>query len=144
MGEAGLVISCEERDTVTVRLTRTEACANCRACSVGMQKEDMLLHARNECGAAVGDTVEVALKEGVFGQAVLIMYAIPFAAFLLGLGVGYALGDLAGAGQEVVAFAGGVFGMLLGYGYIRKNEVRYKKKRVMPAAVAVVSKGNAP
>ena len=138
MGESGLVTA-RKGDFVTVQLTRTEACANCRACTMGMKTEEMLLHAHNECDAEIGDTVEVALRDGAFFRAMATMYLIPFGMLLGGFAAGYALGAPLDTGvRELVSFAAGVLCMLAGYWYIRKNEARHRRGQFTPYAVAIV------
>ena len=142
MGETGLVTA-REREFVTVQLTRTEACANCRACTMGMKTEEMLLRARNECNAEVGDVVEIALGEGVFLRAMAVMYLIPFGMLLLGFAAGYVLGGMLAANlREVIAFVSGVVFMLLGYWWIRKREPQRKRGQFTPSAVAIVPAPN--
>ena len=145
MGETGLVTA-RDADMLTVQLTRTEACASCRACTMGMQQEEMLLRARNECNADVGDTVAVALREGAFFRAMAVMYMIPFGLLLAGFAAGYAL--CLGLGQilplptharELVSFITGILCMLSGYWLIRKHEPRFKRGQFTPCAVAIVA-----
>ena len=143
MGETGLVTAIEG-DKAIVSLTRTEACAQCRACTMGMQKEEMLLRARNACGAKIGDMVEIALVEGVFLRAMAIMYLVPFAALLAGLGLGWALGGwLLPTAREWIAFGLGVGFLLPAFLIIKRNESRIAgKARFAPEAVAVVAREN--
>ncbi len=76
MAETGSVIDIEG-DKVIVKLQRTEACAKCGACSVGMKTQDMLIKAHNQCDAIIGDEVEIELEESNFIVAVMIMYGLP-------------------------------------------------------------------
>jgi len=143
MGEIGQVIA---RDTniVTVQLVRTEACASCRVCTMGMKKEEMLLRAQNECGANIGDSVEIELREGVFFHAVAIMYLLPFSLLLIGFVAGHFIGGvfLAGTPHSLTSFASGILLMLLGYLFIKKNEPRYKKGHFTPSAVRIAAQKN--
>jgi len=139
MAETGLVTAADGA-FVTVQMTRTEACASCRACTMGMQKEGMHLRARNMCHAQTGDTVEITLEEGAFLRAAAILYILPFGLLLLGLGAGYWLFGLflGGILRDALTFAAGLALMLPGYLFIRKNEHKYKQGRFTPMAVAVV------
>lgn len=138
MGEVGQVVSVDN-ERVTVILQRKEACAKCRACSVGMKSQEMQIKAVNKCSAKVGDNVEIVLEEMNFVKAVLIMYGFPFLFFLLGVFGGY-YGSLAlGMGNnELIGF---VLGMLLvsaAYLIIKSQEDRWRKADYVPMAVNVV------
>ena len=101
----------------------------------------MTLRARNLCGAAVGDTVEVALGEGAFLRAAAILYILPLVLLAAGIGAGYFLFGLLfdGLARDALAFAAGVALMLPGFLFIRRNEHRYKQGRFTPMAVAVAA-----
>jgi len=139
MAETGFVIEADD-SFVTVRMTRTEACAQCRACTMGMQKEEMRLRAQNLCGAHIGDTVEIALEEGAFLRAAAILYILPLGLLVLGLAGGHYLFGLFMNGilRDLLTFAAGVSLMLPGFLLIRRNEHKYKQGRFTPLAVALV------
>lgn len=139
MGEIGRVID-KKGDSVTVSLLRTEACAGCRACTMGMQKQEMLMTAKNECGANVGDNVRVELKEGIFLKAVAIMYALPLLFLIAGFFVGIIIGDffeLSGL-REIISFAVGVLFLFFSHLIIKRNEKRFKSKEFKPLAVEIM------
>lgn len=143
MGEIGQVID-KKGESVTVSLERTEACAHCRACIAGMQKREMLMTARNECGANVGDYVKIELREGVFIKAAVVMYAVPLVFLVTGFFAGSAIGNLTGLNNisEIVGFAVGIFFMFFSYVIIRKNEKYFRSKGFTPLAVEIVRDSN--
>ncbi len=140
MAEIGEVIE-NENNKVVVRLERTEACAKCRACSVGMKSEEMLIKAENLCNAKTGDFVEIALEEVDFIKAVCIMYGFPFIMFLIGVFGGYyGCLKLGIAGAEYIGFGLGLVFVFIAYVIIRSQEGRLKKGNYIPKAVAIRGK----
>jgi sigma-E factor negative regulatory protein RseC len=128
MGEAGLVIKADA-DMLTVSLKRNEACSKCKACIAGMSDNEMIINAKNLCGANVGDTVEIELSGVNFIKAVLITYAIPCIFFVAGVLIGsYLISDLAG-------FLIGSVLVVCVYFFINKNKRRFEKDEYTPAAV---------
>lgn len=138
LGEIGEVIGIENGRLV-VKMQRTEACAKCRACTAGLKKEDMIIQAENMCGAGVGNKVDVVLDNADFMRATLIMYGIPFAAFMLGVFAGYYGSLRLGTGyNELWGIALGTVLVVISYGIIHTQEDRFKKNNYVPKAVKVV------
>lgn len=137
MAEIGEVIGFEE-NKVIVKLQRTEACAKCRACSAGMQKNEMLIRCENRCGAAKGDKVEVALEEADFIKAVMIMYGFPFLMFVLGVFGGY-YGCLHYniTNAEYIGFGLGMVMVVVAYLIVHSQEHRWRKGNYVPKAIAI-------
>lgn len=138
LGEIGEVIGTEDGRLV-VRMQRTEACAKCRACTAGLKKEDMIIHAENICGASVGNKVDVVLDNADFMKATLIMYGIPFVAFMLGVFAGFYGSARFGMGNnELWGILLGVVLVLVSYGIIHTREDKFKKGNYVPKAIKVV------
>lgn len=135
MGEIGEVIEIENEKLV-VKMQRKEACAKCRACTAGLKSEDMLIKAVNNCGAVVGDKVEIMLEENNFIKAVFIMYGIPFVAFIIGVFAGYygAL-ELGIKNAEVIGCVLGAVLVLVSYLAIKSQEEKFKKGNYVPKAI---------
>ena len=76
-------------DLAIVKIHRKEACGECRACLSGLTEKEMDIEAKNLCDAEEGDWVELELQENAFFNAVMIMYGLPFVAFIAGVVVGY-------------------------------------------------------
>ena len=90
MAEKGQVIGLKNNESLAViKMTRLEACAKCKACIAGMTEKEMFVEAENMCDAKVNDWVEVELEPNGFMNAVLIMYGLPFVAFMAGVLLGY-------------------------------------------------------
>lgn len=137
-GEVGEVIDIEDNRLV-IKLHRNEACAKCKACTAGIDGKEMIIKAINDCGGTIGDKVEIALDSANFYKATLIMYGIPFIAFLIGVFGGYYSAlyfeiDYA----EVIGIAAGFFLVIIAYGIIHTQEHRFKKTSYVPKAINVV------
>lgn len=138
LGEIGEVIG-REQGRLVVKMQRTEACAKCRACTAGMKKEDMIIHAENMCDAQIGNKVDVVLDNADFMRATLIMYGIPFVAFMIGIFGGY-YGSISLAlnNNELWGIALGVLLVVISYCIIHTQEEKFKSKNYVPKAIKVV------
>ena len=138
MGEVGQVIEKENR-RLTIRLKRTEACAKCKACVAGLNSQDMILTAENACEAAVGDFVELELKDGYFIKAILIMYGFPLVMLIFGFLAGAYLFKLfVGGYSDLAGFLTGIFFMLASYFLINRHEKKKKSSGFTPVAIKIV------
>ncbi len=130
-----------ENGLLRISMVRSEACAKCRACVAGMAAKEMIMLAKNECGAKLGDIVRVELDGGAFLISSFIMYGIPLAFMLFGFAAGYLLHNIfAYINTELLSFLMGITFLLLGYWLIKRSENRFKKPRFEPKAVEVVGK----
>lgn len=125
-------------DCVVVKLQRQDACGHCNACTAGVKKDEMVLEAKNECKAKKGDLVGISLEQSNFLLAVIIMYIIPLTSLLLGIGLGYILGNQIGTNVEVTALIVGFSLLFITYFTIRKNEKRFNTSRFRPIADEVI------
>ena len=78
-----------------VKTQRSEACHSCSAkgaCSAMGGSKDMTVEVMNPIGARAGDRVELALPEGSFLKASVVIYLIPLGGFGLGAVLGQILG----------------------------------------------------
>ena len=138
MAEKGLVTQVKGQ-YVVVQMVRLEACDHCRACTMGMEGKEMIIEAENECNAKVGDYVNVSIEQTNFLKAVLIMYTIPLAALLIGIGSGYVIGQLTKINwSEYLSIILGFGFVAITYWIIRKNEPKFKNKKYRPKAIEVV------
>ncbi|MCJ7855045.1 SoxR reducing system RseC family protein [Lachnospiraceae bacterium NSJ-143] len=143
MAEKGIVIGLKENNLAVIKMTRQEACAKCKACLAGMSEKDMFVEAENACGAQVDDWVEIELAPDGFIHAVLIMYGIPFLAFMAGIGVGYALGGMqAFVNREIVSCAVGLLFTFAAFMWIRSQEKRWSTKKYRPVAARLATHEN--
>lgn len=143
MAEVGEVVEVKGKD-VKVRLLRKEACAKCGACTAGLKSEDMFIDALNVAHAQKGDWVEIKLNEQNFLKAVGIMYVIPLAGLLAGLGLGALVGKLfLPSLADVLAIVLGLAGAGLSFLMIHLNEDKFKTDKFKPKAVKVTDKNRA-
>lgn len=133
--EKGQVIGFKNKRLV-VKMERTEACAKCRACIAGMSKKDMILEAENRCGANIDDWVELVLENNGFMQAVLIMYGIPFIAFVAGMFISYFMFNLG----DIISFFVGVICIGISFFWIKSQEKRWESRKYLPIAVKITEK----
>ncbi len=127
-------------DEVVVMLQRTEACAKCKACTAGFSKEEMIIRAKNICGATEKQWVSIELEHSNFLTAVLIMYGIPLVALMTGLLSGYYFADQIGISDSaLIGFILGIVLMCLSYLWIRSKEDKWKDKKFIPIATEIVT-----
>ena len=139
MAETGSVVDIDG-NKVIVKLQRTEACAKCGACSVGMKTQDMLIKAYNQCNAIIGDEVEITLEESNFIVAVMIMYGLPCVALVLGTVIGIFFTKLIGLNDnELIGFVFGIFCVIITYVWIKSKENYWKSKNFVPKAIKKVN-----
>lgn len=138
MGEVGEVVG-REANRLVVKMQRTDACAKCRACTAGLESKDMIIKAVNMCGGNIGDKVEVVLDNSNFMKATLIMYGIPFIAFMIGVFAGYyGAIKFAFGSPELVGIGLGIVLVIIVYLIIRTQEYRFKEGGYIPKAINVV------
>lgn len=91
MTEFGTVLDVKG-EFATVRIGRNSACASCGKCGMTEGQKHVDFFAANDVGAAVGDTVEVALPETSATKLALVGYILPLVPALALLFVSLALG----------------------------------------------------
>jgi positive regulator of sigma E activity len=103
--EIGCVISVKD-DAVVVAMPMSGACEKCGMCIATADRKEVLLLAKNEPGASVGQHVEIEIAAGKVVAAAFIIYMIPIFMTIIGFFVGSAM---AGPGDSqlpiVVAIA---------------------------------------
>jgi len=139
MRETGKVIELTD-GYATISLKRTTACGSCRACTIGDDPGEMRVSVKNDCGANVGDKVEIELRSGAFVSAAMILYGIPLAAMLFGFIAGDTVCGMLGFGEarSTVAFVSGMVMLTAVYALIKKLEPVWKKRGYAPSAAKVV------
>ena len=139
MSTRGLVISVS-KGIAKVKVKRSEACSKCGACAAGLSKHEMIIEAKNLCGAKEDDYVNIELESTDFLKAVFIMYVVPCVFFVAGILLGhYILQSIRIEGDtELLAFLTGAVFMVIAFILIKRSEKRLNKKRCMPVATRIV------
>jgi sigma-E factor negative regulatory protein RseC len=137
--ETGVVTAIEE-GVLLVRLPRSEACAKCGACAAGLLEKEMIMTAKNSCGARIGDSVRLELEGSVFIKSAFIMYGFPLLAMVAGFlaGMGFCVLFPGYIDGELFGFLTGVLALMLSYYVIKRNERRFKGNKYKPEAVEVI------
>lgn len=117
-----------------VKLLRHTACGNCGACQLGDDQKDIMLVARNNVNANVGDMVEVSMATGGVLSAAFIMYVIP----LVGLFVGLMLGQFLFSGNDGLVALVGVLIMALAFFIIKLNDKKFLKNEKYTAQILTI------
>ncbi len=134
MNETGTVTALRGR-VAKVEIPRSAACAGCKACVPLDGKDSMTSFVLNECGAAVGDRVELAPPESSRELvSSLLLYGLPLVLFVALL----LLGSL--FLSEFGSFALGLGGLALGYLAVWLISRKLKAERYMHRAVRVIGK----
>ena len=102
---------------------RHTACGNCGACQLGDEQKDIMMVAKNNAGAKIGDLVEVTMATDSVLHAAFIMYIIPLAGLLIGL----LLGQVLFKGSDVFSALSGLFLMTVMFLIIKLNDKRFLK-----------------
>lgn len=128
MDQIGKIIAVEGENAV-IQLERNSACAKCGICHMG-ETQTIQIAVENNIGAAVGTRVLVKMDRGVVLRAGAIVYLIPLAALLLGVGLMYIINlyfplpgspDWWGIGVGFALFALSFVGIRLGEARWRQN-----------------------
>ena len=90
MKETGCVVSVKD-DAAIVAMPMSKECESCGACLVAGEGKEAMLLARNDAGAAEGDTVEVEIAPGRVIAAAFTIYVIPVLLTIVGFLVGNAV-----------------------------------------------------
>ena len=87
MTEIGTVTAVKGK-VLTIEIPRSKACSGCKACIPLDGKDTMSCFVLNECGAKVGDRVELAPGESKELGASLLLFGVPLVCFLVFLLIG--------------------------------------------------------
>lgn len=130
MGEVATVKKIDG-DVLTASLVRSDACADCHACKIGANETEMIIEAKNLCGAKVGDKVMIELEASDMIKATVIMYGIPLVVMMFGFWAGNFYSQLAG-------FLLGIVLLGITYFVIRSFESYFKTKNFISSATRIV------
>ena len=108
MIEEGIVVSVSD-GMAKVRAVRGSSCGGCASRSMCKPSEvsDVIIEAKNDVGAHVGERVEIVVGAKTFLKASFISYMLPLITFFAGAFIGKYI-----AGSDVWAAIAGMFTML--------------------------------
>jgi len=140
--EEGVVTGIEESFALVI-VVRKAACAHCAsagACHIESDR-DMLIRARNEAGARIGQRVKLFISPGSILAASFLLYLVP----LFGLVVGAAIGKLvvapifANLSSELLAAGMGLITMAAIFLGIRVYDRHRKQKdKYIPKIIQIL------
>ena len=107
--EKPAIVIKEKNGVAKIKVVRSSACGECKACILGSTENSVLLPARNEVGARQGDTVYFTAKQKPW-FATLLLFLLPLTLLLVGLILSLALSV-----GELVSVAIGVGCMAVGF-----------------------------
>ena len=109
MEQTGIVEECID-GMAKIKITRSSACGdNCASCGMCPGKETVI-EAKNDCGAAKGDTVLLNMSSGKVLNAAFLAYIVPVILLVLGCVTGdyifksENMGILSGFALMIVSF----------------------------------------
>ena len=138
MGERGQVVGMDN-EYLKVQIQRNKACEKCRACMPSSDGTHMILNAKNECDAEIGDWVSIDLDNSVFMYAVMIMYGIPLVTMLMGFGLGLWIAHILWLPLgEIIGFLTGVAFAAITYIIIKLFEHKIDRKKATPIATHIL------
>jgi len=109
-------VSGEKALVLTERRGECDHCLARKACHVVDDGKEVLAHALNPIGAAVGDRVKITMKEGALLRSSFVLYFIPALGLLVGSVLGYYLGKLFGWNLDLSAMFSGL--IVLGLSFL--------------------------
>ncbi|MDK2867172.1 MAG: sigma-E factor negative regulatory protein RseC [Clostridiales bacterium] len=144
MDRTGVIVSVD-KEFSKIKLLRHTACGSCGACHLGDEQKDVMLVAKNDVHAEVGDMVEVSMGTSGVLSAAFIMYMIPLMSLFVGLvaGIGILNGMHYSGNVEMAAAVIGLLFMAGAFLIIRLNDKRFLKSDKYTAHVAaIIQKSN--
>ena len=116
--EEGIVVKKLDGGLIQVVVERKDACGSCPskgACTMLADTKDMLVEARDEAGAEVGERVVLSQKPKTLLKASFVAYIWPLMGLLAGVVVGKKLSELFGVNPELLMPLSGLVGAALAF-----------------------------
>ena len=93
MTETGQVVDIQE-NMAHVKFMRTSACGKCKACGMLAHQNEIVVEVEDTLGVQVGERVAVKITSRKALKASAIAYAFPLLMLILGVVLGYLMGDV--------------------------------------------------
>ncbi len=134
--ETAVVVS-TDGESAKVQLQHISACEACGSSMICFPESGRLptIDARNQAGAAVGDTVMLQREESPRIAASLIVFGLPVATLLAGA----ATGGISGSDTQGGAVVGGIVGLALGILLVRLiNQLVRRRSSLKPSIRRII------
>ncbi len=136
MKEIGQVIEKNGR-MLKVKFSSSEACHNCGLCKIN--EEDLVLNVIDECNAKIGDFVMVEVEKKDFYQVTFLIYLFPLISFILGVLIGYLIGERYKLDTQLIGFSIGLVFTAFSYPLIKFIYKKLsQKQKFIPIAKKIV------
>ena len=139
--EEGIITEVLDDGTAVIQVERSGSCAHCTSASFCRPADKVnVVTVLNPVGADVGQVVKIGLAPGRLVQATLLVYALPCAAFVLGIWAGYMLFS-PNPHEDLLALATGFASMAGAFFIVRfKDKQAAVDRRFMPEIVRIVGR----
>ncbi|MCK8059028.1 MULTISPECIES: SoxR reducing system RseC family protein [unclassified Fusibacter] len=129
MNRIGQVVELDH-DMAVVAMRKHTACGDCGACQLGEENMETTVNVLNPIDAQPGDFVEIDMADADVLRAAFLVYIIPLAALLLGIGLTQLFLGFIGVGNsELIGVLVGFASMAVSYIIIRKKDDALKGKK---------------
>lgn len=136
MKEIGQVIEKNGR-ILKVKFSSSEACHSCGLCKIN--EENLVLNVIDECNAKIGDFVIVEVEKKDFYQVTFLIYLFPLISFILGVLIGYLIGERYRLDVQLLGFFIGLVFTVLSYPLIKSIYKKLsQKQKFIPVAKKIV------
>jgi sigma-E factor negative regulatory protein RseC len=134
---SGIVQSIEGQYAI-VEIKRQDMCGDCHACDAVHEAKECTLKCINNVRSQVGDVVEISLDQQIFLKATFIMYGLPLAGLMGGLGIGFLAAQLfTQLPSELLIIVGAFAGMLIAFLFINQRDKRNQYKKMLPHVISI-------
>jgi sigma-E factor negative regulatory protein RseC len=127
--ESGVVIEVVN-NTARVRFRRTSACGHCTSCGLKKGQDEIVIETENSLHAKVNDRVEMEITPGSIFKASVYAYIFPLGMLVLGLVIGYIVGNATGilGNPEIFSAICGIVLTALAFFIMKWTEPSLKKR----------------
>ena len=140
--EYGTVVELKEHQVAVVICKRNSACDHCPssgACTMGDDRETMLVDAFNAVGARINDQVKIVTSTRHFLTSSFMLYIVPIIGLLIGALIGQAIGEKSDLGIDPSLLSAllAVAFLIVTFLAIRIGTRKLKREVFMPRIVAI-------
>ena len=135
--QEGIVLQILDGNLAKIKASRHNNCENCGACP---GNSAMVLEARNDIGAKLGQHVLFEVQGVNMLKAAFIVYILPLIAVFIGVLLGWKVAELLGSEPLWFQIAGGVMAFILSVVYIKYIDTSAKHDvKMQPVIIRILS-----